>query len=214
MHYILDRLRFEQPLSYSQMLPRDIESSLFQYHLKALLKDELIQKTDRGIYELTQKGYAALEYMSVNHDSVLMPKVITFTLLTQNKEYLLYRKPKEPYRHLLELVGGKIHVGERAELAAQRDIKEKTNLDIEPPQFCGVANIIVRSQNYVLTHMIAYIFTAEITASTTELSEHIVWVHDIDNRDDLAPSTLPLIQAIQHEHRPFAIDLDLTFSKK
>lgn len=207
--YILDRLRFEQPLSYSQMLPKDVESSLFQYHLKALLADDLIKKTARGIYELTDKGYAKLEYMSVNrHDEVRMPKVITFTRLTYKDDLLLYKKPKEPYRHLLELVGGKIHFGETASQAARRDVEEKAHFVIDPPKFCGVANIMVRSDDIVLTHMIVYIFTAEID-TLDGISDHMVRVSDVTVRDDLAPSTLPLLRAIRDNSEPFSLELDL-----
>ncbi len=209
--YILDRLRFEQPLSYSQMLPGDIESSLFQYHLKALLTDGLIEKTGRGIYELTGKGYVRLEYMSVNqHNEVRMPKAITFTLLTYRGDMLLYRKPKEPYRHLLELIGGKIHFGEKAEDAARRDVKEKAHLSIESPRFCGVANVMVHGGEVVLTHMIVYVFAAEVD-DISFLSEHMVRVSDIRTCDDLAPSTLPIFSAIQEHTSPFSIELDLLY---
>lgn len=195
------------------MLPKDVESSLFQYHLKSLLSDELIKKTGRGIYELTDKGHMRLEYMSVDrHDEARMPKVITFTLLTHRGDILLYKKPKEPYRHLLELVGGKIHFGEKAKDAARRDIAEKAHSSIDSPRFCGVANVMVRSDGSILTHMIVYIFAAEV--DTIEgMSEHMIPVADVQSRDDLAPSTLPLLQAIRAHTAPFSIELDLAYKK-
>lgn len=197
--YILDKLRFEQPLNYSAMLPDNIESSLFQYHLKALVKDGLVQKQDDGAYALTHAGQAALEYMSVGRTTqVRMPKVITYTLLTHQGKLLLLRKQKEPYRNLLEPVGGKVHFGEEPQAAAQREVTEKLGLQLaERPMLRGVADIIINKDGEPLTHMVVYMHTCELPAIPANLPDYTVWLthSELKSRNDLVASTLPLIDA-------------------
>lgn len=211
--YILDRLRFEQPLSYSAMLPDNVESSLFQYHLKLLQKDGLVEKQGRGIYALTHEGQAALEYMSIGRTTqVRMPKVITYTLLTHKGQALLLRKQKEPYRNLLELIGGKLHFGESAEHAAQRDVHEKSGLSIPLPVLAGVANVMILQQGKPLTHMIVYVHTRELAALPQELPVTVQFypTDSLAGRDDLAPTTLPLLNAIAARGKtPFVLTLNV-----
>jgi hypothetical protein len=151
--YILDRLRLEQPLSYSDMLPKDVVSSHFQYHLKSLQNEGLIQKESRGQYRLTHAGEAAVEYTSMGRDTpVRMPKVVTYTLLTHNDQLLLLRKQKEPYRNCVEPVAGKIHFGENAPDAAQRELYEKFGLHTQRPTLRGTANMLITKNGKPLTH--------------------------------------------------------------
>jgi ADP-ribose pyrophosphatase YjhB (NUDIX family) len=207
--YILDRLRFEQPLSYSQMLPKGTESSQFMYHLKLLVGDRLVQKESRGVYMLTDAGKAALEYLSVNrHTPVRMPKVITYTLLTHQGKLVLLRKQKEPYRNLVEPVAGKVHVGENAEDAAQREVHEKLGLEIPKPQFAGVADTIITKDGEPLTHMTVYAHKHELTEMPANLHKEVV-VGTLDSlpRKEFVPGAFELIQAIHDHAKPFTITI-------
>lgn len=210
--YILDRLRFEQSLSYSQMLPRHIESSQFMYHLRTLLKEGLVQKESRGIYTLTHAGQAALEYLSVNRIApVRMPKVITYTLLTHQGQFLLLRKQKEPYRTLIEPIAGKIHFGESAEDAAQREVHEKLGLEIPKPEFIGIADIIIAKNDKPLTHMTAYAHRLELAQLPSPMPDHVV-LGTLDSlpHDQFVPSTVPLIEHMLAATNPFIIKLHVS----
>jgi 8-oxo-dGTP pyrophosphatase MutT (NUDIX family) len=207
--YILDRLRFEQPLSYSQMLPKGTESSQFMYHLKLLMKGGLVQKESRGVYTLTHAGKATLEYLSVNRITpVRMPRVITYTLLTHQGKLLLLRKQKEPYRHLVEPVAGKIHFGEDANAAAQREVWEKLGLRIPKPQFVGIADMLISEHGEPLTHMTVYAHKLELTTMPAELPEQAV-AGTLDSlpHDQFVPGTVELITAIQATNPPFVITI-------
>lgn len=58
--YILDKLVFAEYLRNRDMRPPGVESNLYQYHLKELLKDGYIKKLETG-YTLSKKG---LQYAS------------------------------------------------------------------------------------------------------------------------------------------------------
>lgn len=203
--YILDRLRFDQPLSYSQMLPKGIESSQFMYHLRLLVNQGLVQKQSRGVYTLTHEGQATLEYMSVNRlTSVRMPKVITYTLLTHKGQLLLLRKQKEPYRHLIEPIAGKIHFGEDAPAAAQREVHEKLGLSIAAPTFVGVADMLIIKDAKPLTHMTVYAHKIELGMLPSPLPAHTVLAKpNALPLDQYLPGTPELIDAILSAKQPF-----------
>jgi len=206
--YILDRLRREQPLSYSQMLPKNTESSHFMYHLRHLVGSGLVQKESRGVYSLTHDGKAQLEYMSADHAAVRMPKVITYTLLTCKGQQILLRKQKEPYRNLLEPVAGKIHFGEDAPDAAQREVFEKLGIKVNRPVFVGVADILISHHDKPLTHMTAYAHVLELKKLPRSLPAHVVIdVADSLSRHDFVPGALEIIDAIQRAKRPFFITI-------
>jgi len=214
MHYlqkhILDKLRFGQPLTYTDMLPDNMVSSQFQYHLKSLITEGLVQKGTGGKYSLTHAGEAAVEYLSVNRATpVLMPKVISHTLLTHNDSLLLLRKQKEPYRHLIEPIAGKIHFGEEIAAAAQREVFEKTGLSINKPVLCGVANMLICKNGKPLTHMITYAHRADLERLPSPLPKDCVVVKnaELTRTTDLVPGAQKLIQAVLGDARPFVIDI-------
>ncbi len=209
--YILDRLRLQQPQSYSDMLPADVVSSHFQYHLKSLQNQGLIRKESRGQYSLTTAGQAAVEYMSMDRDTpARMPKVVTYTLLTHGDHLLLLRKQKEPYRGLLEPVAGKIHVGENASTAAQREVYEKFGLHVPTPQLRGTADILITKDGEPLTHMTAYAHTIELSDLPNPMPQNMVMVaaDKITKQNDFVPGALQLIQALlQKTDEPFVLDI-------
>lgn len=41
---------------YADLKPKQIEGNVFTYHLQALLRDKYVEKTDGGVYQLTNKG--------------------------------------------------------------------------------------------------------------------------------------------------------------
>lgn len=203
MHYlqkaILDKLRYESPLNYSALMPDGIESSHFRYHLKLLVSDGLVNKNADGHYGLTSKGEREVDYLSSGRTTIVRtPKAITYTLLTHQDRLLLYKKPKEPYRSLLGLVGGKLHFGEDAPQAAQREVHEKVGLTIPLPTLRGVADIIILEDTEPLSHVAAYVHTFVLPDLPAALPKdiHVVQAAELD-AFPLAPDLHPLLEAIE-----------------
>lgn len=206
--HILDELRQSESLRYSQMQPKGVESSHFKYHLNQLLQDGLVEQVARGEYRLSQKGQAAVDRLSENRiNPHLTPKVITYTLLRDDANYYLYRKHKEPYLGTLNMIAGKLHIGETAEQAAVREVREKADLVITTPQLRAVANIRIGSDEQLITHMIAYVFVAKWHADVSSLET--IAIKDIASRDDLAPDLLLLLAEIERDSILRSIDLNV-----
>jgi ADP-ribose pyrophosphatase YjhB (NUDIX family) len=206
--HILDELRQAETLRYSQMQPEGVESSHFKYHLNQLLKEGLVEQVARGEYKLSVKGQAAVDRLSEDRiNPHLTPKVITYTLLQDGTNYYLYRKHKEPYLGTLNMIAGKLHIGETAEQAAVREVKEKADLDSSAPQLRAVANIRIGSDEQLITHMIAYVFVAELHTAVPALET--VPIAGIESRDDLAPDLLLLLAELKKDSAPRHLDLDI-----
>jgi ADP-ribose pyrophosphatase YjhB (NUDIX family) len=209
VHYlqksILDKLRYNQPLTYTALMPDGIESSHFRYHLKQLVTDGLVEKTADGLYMLSDKGQHEIDYLSADRTTLIRtPKVITYTLLTYNQQLLLYKKPKEPYRGLWGLIGGKVHFGEDIARAAQREVYEKAALRVEIPMLCGVADITIYKKQKPLSNVIAYVYSLALD----ELPENLPAEFKLCNNTDFAagelmPDLQPLLDRIHAGPRPF-----------
>ena len=209
MHYlqktILDKLRHGQAFTYTALMPAGIESSHFRYHLKRLMTDGLVEKVDKGRYKLSHNGMQEVDYLSENRTTIIRtPKIITYTLLTFHSKMLLYKKPKEPYRNLWGLIGGKVHFGEDIQVAAKREVYEKTGFIIEPPSLCGVADILICKDGSPLSHAIAYVHRAELEKAPATLPGKLELVAQSElGAYDLMPDLQPIIACINASHLPF-----------
>jgi ADP-ribose pyrophosphatase YjhB (NUDIX family) len=205
---ILDKLRRQTTQKYSQLQPYGVESSHFKYHLNQLIKDGYVALESRGVYSLTTAGKAYVDRLSdTKINAHLTPKVITYTLLHDDHSYYLQTKNKEPYLGLLNMVGGKVHIGEQTNAASAREVHEKTGTHpISTPIFCGTAEVIVLQQNTILSHVIAFVYTATFTETAT--------VTKIDKKkigalSNLAPDTMQIIDAVEKQPHPFALQLHI-----
>lgn len=192
--HILDLLRQNDSQHYADLQPDGVESSHFKYHLNQLLNAGLVEQESRGVYRLTNKGQSHVD--TLTEGSVLpeqTPKVITYTLLYDADNYYLYKKDKAPYRGLLNLVGGKLHLGESALDGAQRELQEKLQLDVGKIELCGVTNVEILQAGTLLTHSIAYILKTDITDGQLPEGLYKVPKSEIQNTQHLAPDLLEIL---------------------
>jgi ADP-ribose pyrophosphatase YjhB (NUDIX family) len=163
------------------------------------VKDGYVQQLERGLYSLTHKGQSYVDKLSAHGvNPASMPKVITYTLLKAGDAVLLQEKPKQPYMHLFNMIGGKLHEGELAEDAAVREVYEKTGTTIEAPVLVGVFEVLISNPKQLLTHAIAYVFTADVAAVSFDRGDiHLIPIKDLAKTPNLAPDFLPIFSAIQ-----------------
>lgn len=210
---ILDLLRQATALRYSQMQPDDVESGHFKYHLNLLVKDGLVERKDRGLYALSGKGKAAVDRLSRGRvNPHLTPKVITYTLLEDEQNYYLYRKDKEPYLGLINMIGGKVHLGEPAGQAAKREVYEKTGLSVPEPVLRGIAEIRIKNNENLLSHVIAYVYVAELGPDTRPGNGLIpIPVGSLPDQAEAAPDLLEVFTAVRTSKSLFALDIDIVW---
>ncbi len=210
---ILDLLRQSSKLRYSDLQPDDVESGHFKYHLDQLIKDGLVEQLDRGVYSLTLKGKSTVDRLSENRvNPHITPKVITYTLLQDNENYYLFRKQKEPYLGLINMIGGKVHQAETTEQASRREVSEKVDILFNEMKLCGIAQIQINHEELLLSHVIAYIYTADIEYDPQAQTDLIqIPKSEIQSTKNLAPDTLQIIDSINSSTNLFSIDLDIHY---
>ncbi len=195
---ILDELRAAESLRYNELNKSGVESGHFRYHLGQLVKDGYVGQLNRGEYALTTEGQQFTDRLSEHRvNPHEMPKVITYTLLINDQTVYLCRKPKQPYKDLLNMVGGKLHAGETAHQSSVREVQEKTGLHIAPPDLADVVEILVKQNGSIFTHVIAYIFIASIKETIGKGHNVEAFARsELENREDLAPDFLPIFNKI------------------
>lgn len=127
---ILAKLIQNPELRYSQLKPKNIESNHFMYHLKALMREGMVEKKASGYYGLTKEGKLYADQVNLKTLKVRrQPKIVTLVAVQDsNNNWLLYQRKHQPLINQVGFPYGKLHLGETVYEAAERELMEKTGL--------------------------------------------------------------------------------------
>ncbi|MCU0667708.1 MAG: NUDIX hydrolase, partial [Patescibacteria group bacterium] len=161
-----------QILRFKDLKPAGMESNIFMYHLKALIKEGYIIKMDIG-YTLTSKGKHYVD--RTNLDSLIIriqPKSITIIYVEneQGKMAILERL-HQPFIGYKGFPSGKIHYGESLDQSATRELYEKTGLVNKQLKLRGTFIMKFRNNKEIVNHIIGYVF-AGVAPIKEELDYH------------------------------------------
>jgi ADP-ribose pyrophosphatase YjhB (NUDIX family) len=109
------------------------------------------------------------------------PAVAVDVIVEKENKLLLIRRKKEPYQYCLAIPGGFINEGERVEDAATREIREETNLEVEPKNILGVYSTPHRDPR---GHVISVVFVGKIIKGEPKVGD------DADNFEWLSVEEL------------------------
>lgn len=169
---IMSRLTKAEFLRFSELKSEKIESNLFMYHLRQLMSHGLVEKTENG-YQLTRLGKSYID-RSTLETLVLRPqaKIITILAVQNNlNQWLVLERLHQPYLGYRGMPSGKVHYGEDLQQAAERELKEKTNLKNIDLQLRG--NIILRyyakdEPSLIVSHVLGYVFSGNAGTANSE----------------------------------------------
>ena len=192
--YILSVLMHAKYARFRDLRPPRVDTNLYSYHLKVLLKSGMITKTEYG-YTLGARG---LDYVDrVNADKLFVrnqPKIITM-LVVQNSDgdVLLQKHIKQPYIDTWTLPYGKLHIDdESVESAGSREASEKLGISHRLVTHAGDCYIRIRESGKVVSSTLAHICRLE--SDDIVLNEHLVWArpHKL-SQYDLAPAVEQIV---------------------
>lgn len=211
---IIDRLMRAPALRFSGLKPAGMESNIFMYHLKQLIKQKYVEKTVEGAYRLAPTGLSYVDRLSVNLKPREQPKLIAILALHDEAgRWLLAERKAQPYIGTRMFISGKRHRGEHAGAHAARELHEKTGLQAELRQR-GMADIqIYAATGELLTHAVALVYEGIVPADAAPPEAdrlRYVWHDFADVRVPLMPGTRELYEQLGAGNQAFAIDLSLT----
>lgn len=187
--HIIDVLMYQKVVRFRDLRPPRIDTNLFTYHLKALVKMGFVQKADGG-YTLSATGLSYVDRVSSEKKTIrTQPKIITM-LVIQNGEgdILLQRRTKQPYIDTWTLPYGKLHIDDLSvKAAAQREASEKLGLKNQDMEHAGDCYIRVHADGSLVSTTLAHVF--RFYKDDIATSETLQWArpHRLDSLT-LAPA--------------------------
>lgn len=142
---ILGHLMVHEYARFRDLRPEKVETNLFSYHLKLLLKADYVAKTEKG-YTLGRRGLVYVDRVSVEKMRVrTQPKIITMLLVQDGYgKVLIQRRTKQPYINTWTLPYGKLHIDDLSVIeAAKREAREKLEFDPHKLRHVGDCYITV-----------------------------------------------------------------------
>ena len=89
------------------------------------------------------------------------PRVGVGTVVLDGARVLLARRGRAPSAGKWSITGGLVHLGERLEEAAVREVQEETGLHVRLLGLCGVIDRVVRDADVVRYHYVIIDYVAE-----------------------------------------------------
>src|SRR5689334_2170281 len=102
---ILDSLRFVRSARFSELNAEELTNAHFSFHINALLKEKLIEKSASGEYQLSQKG-KQIVMRSEKQGTISVLLVIVDETQDPHK-VLIQKRLRHPYFGFYGFVGGK-----------------------------------------------------------------------------------------------------------
>lgn len=208
---ILLRLSKAPSLRFSELKPDDLESNAFMYHLRQLQAQKLVEKAELG-YRLSDEGLAYIDGFSFHTlKPRKQPKVISILAVRNTAgEWLLAKRKYQPYINQYMLPSGKQHLGEGPKEHAERELKEKLQLDI-PLRRRGLSDIRIYRGEKLITHVLAHIYEGQADSDTlpTETPQfQYTWVTKGSPDHRLLAGTLEIMDKLETETELFFLSLD------
>jgi 8-oxo-dGTP pyrophosphatase MutT (NUDIX family) len=200
-------------LRFSELKPDGMESNIFMYHLKQLIRSGYVAKCDDG-YRLDHLGLQYVDGLSsTNLRLRKQPKLIAIlALYGPGGRWLLVERKTQPYIGQRMFLSGKQHFGETMTRHAARELQEKIGVDI-PLQYRGLAEISIHESGELLTQVVAHIHYGELQSDalpppTTKFT--FVW-HDFANdTEPLMAGTRAIAETLSDAaSTPFVMELNV-----
>jgi 8-oxo-dGTP diphosphatase len=102
------------------------------------------------------------------------PYLAVSAAIVRDGKVLVVRRARMPAQNLYTLPGGAVELGETLQDAVMREVREETQLEIEPVGLAGQRDVIVRdAQGRIERHFVILCFAARWIAGEPVLNEEL-----------------------------------------
>ena len=102
------------------------------------------------------------------------PYLAVSAAIIRDGKVLVVRRARKPAQNLYTLPGGAVELGETMHDAVMREVREETQLDIEPVALAGQRDVIVRdAQGRIERHFVILCFAARWIAGEPLLNDEL-----------------------------------------
>lgn len=150
---------------FRDMRPPRVDSNLYNYHLKLLQKNGLVEKVEGKGYRLSPAGLRYVDYVSVEKFVPRhQPKLITKLLIVDEfGDILMWPKYKQPFIGAWSLPSGKVHFEDASVAdAARRELAFVTTDRDVTLRHAGVIEVEAGILGQPITHILEHLFCATI----------------------------------------------------
>lgn len=169
--HILETLRWATRARYSELRrPTGIESDIFKYHIKKLMRQHYIMKADDGLYELTAEGKELANRLDSQTGRELMqPKasmlLVVYRMKHGERYYLGHKRTREPFRDFWGIASAPMLRGILIVESAARELEKQTGISAHF-RVAGLQRVIdVHHKNTVLEDKLFTVLVAEVDGS-------------------------------------------------
>ncbi len=198
---LLYKLVTNDCLRFSELRPKNVDSNVITYHLQQLIKQKLVVKNDKGMYELTELGKVAGINITLSKKELLeQAHSILLMVLRDGDSWLLRQRKAQPMFDKVGFVHGEPVAHEDALVTAKNDFFKRTGLtaDFQPKGF-GYVHLMRGDKLESYVHFTLF----EAEKYSGELIEHVrngvnYWVKNPDfNDSSMIPSMPEMVEAIK-----------------
>jgi mutator protein MutT len=122
--------------------------------------------------------------VALRREYPVIPLVGVGAVVVSDSKVLLVKRGHEPAKGLWSIPGGLIELGETAEAAVRREVKEETGVDVEVERLLDVVdNIVYDDQGRIQFHYVLVEFVARPIAAVAKPSSDasdVRWVRFLD----------------------------------
>jgi len=208
---IMDKLATTETKRYGELKPAELDGNVFVYHLKALLIEKYVTKSEQGDYRLTQKGK---DYIVHRYENPLLQAHSIFLIaVSRDDAWLMRERLVQPLLGMAGFIHGEPIANEAIAVTAARRLQEKTGLDVDlSVQGSGLISITRGGVLESYSHAVVLTGQTDSDISITKDSTgHNFWLpaSELDSATIL-PSCIDIISRIdKHDFTPFDFHYNL-----
>lgn len=209
---ILHALVLQEKARFADIRPEGVDSNIFTYHLKQLIREKLVTKDEQGFYELTSLGRVAGINVTLSKKEMLEQAHSVLLMALKTKEgWLLRRRLAHPMFRKVGFVHAEPIASEPAIKTATDTFKERTGLTAEfKPSGSGYVRLFKGDCLESFVHYELYCaseYTGELIVQTRNGEN--AWFKDPDfTSSEMIPSMPELVELIESGDKFYA---DLRF---